>query len=180
MDKIESSKISLRLMDKGYFKETLLGLYEFDLAYIYFQQKHSLLHKWIALSNPDSESFNEVAAYMKLSLSVTTVGDEQIQITDDTNADSEDILMPPSIRPEFYQIRFKFFRAEKLPAMDRSLMGKGSIDAYVICTYMNTKLRTEVITTKEGDYADWNCQFLVSMQQKLLYIGINLIALCAI
>lgn len=70
--------------------------------------------------------------------------------------------MPPSIRPEFYQIRFKFFRAERLPAMDRNLMGKGSIDAYIMCTYMNTKLRTEVITTKEGDYADWNCQFLVS------------------
>lgn len=155
------------MLDKGYFKESIIGLYEFDLAYVYFQQKHSLLHKWIALSNPDSETFNEVAGYLKLSMSVTTVGDEQIQITEDTNAESEDILMSPAIRPEFFQIRFKFFRAERLPAMDRNLMGKGSIDAYVICNYMNTKLRTDVITAKEGEAANWNCEFLVRTQLSL-------------
>ena len=69
--------------------------------------------------------------------------------------------MPPSIRPEFYQIHFKFFRAEKLPAMDRALVGRGSIDAYVSCNYMNSKLSTDVITVKEGDPVDWNCEFLV-------------------
>jgi len=39
--------------------------------------------------------------------------------------------MPPSIRPEFYQIRFKLFRAERLPALDTNLIGKNSIDAYI-------------------------------------------------
>jgi hypothetical protein len=63
-------------MDKGYFKEAMIGCYEFDVAYVYFQQKHALLHKWIALSNPESANFNEVAAYLKLSISVSTVGDE--------------------------------------------------------------------------------------------------------
>jgi hypothetical protein len=48
--------------------------------------------------------------------------------------------MPPSIRPEFFQVKFKFFRAERLPAMDRNLVGKGSIDAFVLCNYMNNKL----------------------------------------
>ena len=140
-----------------------MGCYEFDVAYVYFMQKHALLHKWIALSNPESPNFNEVAGYLKLSISVSTVGDEQIQITEDSGADnSEDsILMPPSIRPEFYQIRFKFFRAEKLPAMDRSLVGRGSIDAYLLCNYMNNKLKTDVITAKEGDPVNWNCEFLV-------------------
>lgn len=56
----------------------MIGCYEFDLAYIYFQQKHALLHKWLALSNPDSETFNEVAGYLKVSISISTVGDEQI------------------------------------------------------------------------------------------------------
>jgi hypothetical protein len=41
------------------------------------------LHKWVALSNPESENFNEVAGYLKLSMSVSTVGDEQIQISED-------------------------------------------------------------------------------------------------
>ncbi len=120
-------------MDKGFFKESLIGFYEFDIAWVYFQQKHSLMHKWIAMSNPESANFNEVAGYLKLSISVSTVGDEQIQITEDQGGNEESILMPPSIRPEFYQIRFKFFRAENLPAMDRNLLGKGSIDAYILC-----------------------------------------------
>lgn len=54
--------------------------------------------------------------------------------------------MPPSIRPEFYQIKFKFFRGEKLPAMDMALIGKGSIDAYIKSTYLSKELKTRVIT----------------------------------
>ena len=139
----------------------MIGCYEFDLAYVYFQQKHALLHKWAALSNPDSETFNEVAGYLKLSISVSTVGDEQIQITEDNNESEDQLLMSPSVRPEFYQIRFKFYRAEKLPAMDRSMVGRGSIDAYLDCHYMRHKLKTDAITAKEGDPVDWNCEFLV-------------------
>jgi hypothetical protein len=46
--------------------------------------------------------------------------------------------MPPSIRPEYYQIKFRFFRAEKLPAMDMAVFGKGgSIDAYITTKYLN-------------------------------------------
>jgi len=42
--------------------------------------------------------------------------------------------MPASIKPEYYQLRFRFFKAEKLPIMDAALFGKGgSIDAYLIC-----------------------------------------------
>jgi hypothetical protein len=47
-------------------------------------------------------------------------------------------MMPPSIKPEFFQLKFRFFKGEKLPIMDTALFGKGgSIDAYVICNYMN-------------------------------------------
>ena len=129
------------------------------------------MHKWVALSNPESADFNEVAGYLKLSLSVSTVGDEQIQITEDQGGNSEEsILMPPSIRPEFYQIRFKFFRAEHLPAMDRNLLGKGSIDAYIMCQYLNNKLKTKVITAPEGESVDWNYEFMVTTSHFCVYI----------
>ena len=97
-------------------------------------------------------------------MSVSTVGDEQIQIAEDQGGNSdESILMPPSIRPEFYQIKFKFYRAEHLPAMDRNFMGKGgSIDAYIMCQYLNNKLKTDVVTAAEGDKVYWNCEFLVT------------------
>jgi hypothetical protein len=68
------------VLDKGYFKDAMIGVYDFDVAYIYFMQKHTLLHRWIALSNPESENFNEVTGYLKVSISVTTKGDEVVQI----------------------------------------------------------------------------------------------------
>jgi len=65
-------------------------------------------------------------------------------------------MMPPQIKPEYYQLRFRFFKAEKLPIMDAALFGKGgSIDAYIICTYMNQKLKTRVVTMKQ-DTVFWN------------------------
>ncbi len=36
------------------------------------------MHKWLALSNPNSESFNEVAGYLKISITIAATGDEQI------------------------------------------------------------------------------------------------------
>ena len=65
--------------------------------------KHAIMHKWLALSNPASENFNEVAGYLKISITIAGSGDEQIQINEDSSKDSEDsVLMPPSIRPEYY------------------------------------------------------------------------------
>lgn len=45
--------------------------------------------------------------------------------------------------------------------MDRNLLGKGSIDAYILCQYLNNKLKTKVITAPEGEQVDWNYEFLV-------------------
>lgn len=83
-------------MDKGYFKDAMIGMYEFDMAYIYFMPQHLLLHKWVALSNPASPDFNEVTGYLKLSISVACTGDEQVQITEDTSTGDDDtVMMPP-------------------------------------------------------------------------------------
>lgn len=134
-------------------------------------KQHALMHKWAGLSNPNSENFNEVAGYLKISITICTAGDEQVQITEDDNENSEDaILMPTSIRPEFHQVKFRFFRAEKLPSMDTAIFGGGgSIDAYIITTYLNKKLKTDVKTQKEGGFIDWDNEFLVSFSYPLIY-----------
>ena len=52
-------------------------------------------------------------------------------------------MMPTSIRPEYYQVKFKFFRGENLPIMDKNLFtGAGSIDAFVEATYSGKTLKT--------------------------------------
>ena len=65
-------------MNKGFFKDDTIGIYEFDVSYIYFLDKHTLLNKWLALSNPEAKDMNEITGYLKLSISVIGPGDEQI------------------------------------------------------------------------------------------------------
>lgn len=86
-------------MNKGFFKEDVIGVYEFDLSYIYFMKDHAMMHQWIGLSNPESVDFNEITCYLKLSISVIKGGDENVQLEVDQrpNAD-EKIMMPASIK----------------------------------------------------------------------------------
>jgi hypothetical protein len=37
---------------------------------------HSLIHQWLALSNPEGKDFNEITSYLKLSISIAGPGDE--------------------------------------------------------------------------------------------------------
>lgn len=38
----ESGKILLKLLDKGFFKNEVIGQFEFDLSYIYLMDKHAM------------------------------------------------------------------------------------------------------------------------------------------
>jgi len=38
-EEIEGAKIQIKLLDKGYFKDAVIGCYEFDVAYIYFMKE---------------------------------------------------------------------------------------------------------------------------------------------
>jgi hypothetical protein len=58
-EQLAMAKVEIKLLDKGFFKDALIGYYEFDLTYIYQQENHSLMHKWIIMSNPEGEDFGE-------------------------------------------------------------------------------------------------------------------------
>jgi hypothetical protein len=53
----EDAKISIKLMDKGMFKDKLIGLFDLDLTFVYLKPDHVLLHKWIALNNPNGDDY---------------------------------------------------------------------------------------------------------------------------
>ncbi len=131
-------------MDKGWFKDALIGYYEFDLSYLYQQPDHALLHKWIILSNPESENFGEVTAQLKISITICGEGDEQVGIEDDPHPEIEDIIQPPQIKPKFYQLKFRFFAGQKIVPMDTALIGKNKTDAYIKLEYKTSKLKTKV------------------------------------
>jgi hypothetical protein len=37
-----------------------------------------MFNQWLALSNPEGKDFNEITAYLKMSISVAGPGDEQV------------------------------------------------------------------------------------------------------
>jgi hypothetical protein len=58
-------------------------------------------------------------------------------------------------------MKFRFFKGEKLPYMDKPIFGGvGSIDAYIRCDHLNQKLKTKVYTMK-NDAVWWNQEFLI-------------------
>jgi hypothetical protein len=105
----ESGKILIKLMDKGLFKDKLIGEFEFDMSFIYFMKDHTMFHKWLALSNPHGEDFAKIAAYLKISISVSCEGDEQTQISEDDGEEDTNVMMSPALNPKFYQIKIRIF-----------------------------------------------------------------------
>lgn len=168
VERLEKGKIEVKLMDKGFFKDALVGYYEFDLTSIYGREDHALMHKWIVMSNPEGEEFGKVTAYLKLSITICGAGDEQVQIEDDPNPQEEEYLQPPQVQPEFYQMYIRFFCAQKLPSLDGGMLTEKKIDAYVRCDHKGQKMKTKVSKQLEGGDCDWNQEFLIPLQVPLM------------
>ncbi len=50
---VEEGKITIRILNKGFLKDDLIGIYELELTQIYFGKDHCMEHQWLALSNPE-------------------------------------------------------------------------------------------------------------------------------
>ena len=95
--------ITIKVMNKGLFRDEMIGTYEFDMTTVYFKDKHAILHQWIALFNPEGEDFSEITGNLKISIAVQGPGDEQVQLNDQGGPDnaSDAVLMPAQIKKEF-------------------------------------------------------------------------------
>ena len=81
VEDVETAKILIEVRDHRFLlSNSLVGSYEMDLTYVYYQDKHALIHKWIALSNAESEEFQEIRGYLKFGVSVLGEGDEQVDL----------------------------------------------------------------------------------------------------
>ena len=61
-------KISIKVMEKGIWKNAIVGAFEVDFQFIYFMDNNLYEHKWVALTNPASEDYSSVAGFLKLSI----------------------------------------------------------------------------------------------------------------
>lgn len=126
------------------------------------------MHKWIILSNPESESYGEVTGQLKLSITICGEGDEQVGIEEDPDPEKEDMLQPPQIKPKFYQLKFRFCTGQKIVPMDKAILGKAKSDAYVRLDYKSTKLKTKVRKIEEYGECHWHQEMLVPAQIPIL------------
>ena len=144
---LEGTKILIKINEKGYFKNSLIGQIEMDLTYLYNLEKHTSQHKWFAMINPDSEDFSSVAGYIKISASVHGIDDSPVELKIDDNDDDADAVIPASVKPKFTQLKMHIVKGEQLPRLDVKMIGKGSMDALVSAKINGKTIKTKCITT---------------------------------
>ncbi|KAJ3448836.1 c2 calcium-dependent membrane targeting [Anaeramoeba flamelloides] len=149
-EEVLKKKLLVQVMDSNTIRRNvLIGQYEFDVLYVYGEPDHEIWHKWLLLTDTDS---NEGAqGYLKVSVIVLAPGDQskthQSDGIDDEegNEDSEDlqsmILKPPNIDTQGYHLNVFCYRAEHLPKMDTF----GKADPFLEARFGGNKpIRTSV------------------------------------
>ena len=164
---LEGTKILIKVNEKGYFKNSLIGQIELDLTYLYNLENHTMQHKWFAMINPDSEDFSSVAGYVKISGSVYGIDDKPVELKIDENDDDDEAVIPASVKPKFTQLKMHIVKGEHLPRLDTKVIGAGSMDALVRAKIGGKQIKTSCITT-ENDEASWFETLLIPVRMPIM------------
>ena len=152
IEAVESAKINIEIRNhKMLQKDSLIGSYEFDLTYIYYQKKHSLIHQWVALCNPETGNFQNIRGHIKIGICIQGEKDEDIDLTtrETTVTKDTEILLPPQISLKPYQLIISLIKAEGLPQLD----DYGTIDAYCDITFGGVHTKSSVIKADKLRYS---------------------------
>ena len=123
-----------------------------DLISAYFSEKHSILHRWMALTNMQ-KNYDEVKGFIKFSINVIATGDDQTVLEDEktkSNKNGEDcrIQLPPLINTIGHQLKIQLIKAQNLIKMDTW----GSIDSYLIFEFGHVKFQTPVVKDNKNPF----------------------------
>ena len=104
-------------MNRGWIKNELVGLANYDLASIYFQENNKVEHVWVALENPDSEDFENMKGLLKISANVTGPKDNAQKLEQHVGPEPNQMkmFMSPSIKRTFNQLTISIIEAHDLP-----------------------------------------------------------------
>ncbi|OMJ78297.1 hypothetical protein SteCoe_21930 [Stentor coeruleus] len=148
-EEIMNERIALTVRDHGItiFKG-LIGTYELDMTYVYSNPNHSIVHKWIVLSNPEDTSFEVMRGYLKVGISLCHEEDKPVDlcIRENPNLKDRELLMPPHVKPTVVQMYIHLIKAENLPVMDKGL----TIDAYCIVRFASSECKSSTYTADKA------------------------------
>ena len=155
---LQLEKMLVQVYDYNMIGENaLIGQFEIDLSSIFFSKNHSILHKWVALSNYKSK-MEEIKGFIKFSANCVGPGDKQVELDDEkpdlksgtqptknaksnANAMAPNVLLPPQIQTKGWQMKVQLIKAEHLIKMDFG----GNIDCYLIFQFGSAQFITEVV-----------------------------------
>ena len=150
---VENSRIQIEVKDHRFLiKDAMIGNYEMDLSYVYFQPGHSIVHNWIVLANSEEEDFQSVRGYLKFGCSVLAEGDEQVDLTipEKNESGDSDLILPPQITTQQCQLIIRAVKAEGLPKMDEF---GGTCDAMLEADFSGCKMKTAHKSADEATYS---------------------------
>ena len=62
--------IKVKVMNKGFFRNEMIGVFQFEMSAVYFSEDHKIEHVWLALQNPDGEDASQITGMLRVSASV--------------------------------------------------------------------------------------------------------------
>ena len=104
---------------------------------------------------------------MKLSGSVYGVNDTPLELKMDDGPESEDCVMPASLKPKYTQLKLHIVKGEHLPKLDVKLIGEGTMDAFITAKIGGKTIRTDIKVT-EHDEATWNETLLIPVRMPIM------------
>eukprot|EP01091_Cochliopodium_minus_P016955 TRINITY_DN6513_c0_g1_i1.p1 TRINITY_DN6513_c0_g1~~TRINITY_DN6513_c0_g1_i1.p1 ORF type:complete len:1344 (+),score=430.13 TRINITY_DN6513_c0_g1_i1:61-4092(+) len=123
----EKEKITISVFDANtFFRNELIGLYEFDVSSVYGRKDHEVYRKWLGLT--DSDNHTGLQGFLQVSVTCLKPGDDaplHEEEYDDDEGDSESqdlnslVLLPPKITLTGYNLIVRIYKAEQLSKMDR-------------------------------------------------------------
>ncbi|XP_012735941.2 myoferlin [Fundulus heteroclitus] len=170
--------ISLRVYDSFSLRaDSLMGEFKLDVGYIYNEPGHSIMRKWLLLSDPDDSSTG-ARGYLKVSIIIVGTGDEPPSEKREPNEEQDDIesnlLVPAGVTMRWATLSLKVYRAEDMPQMDdafvqtvKQVFGgdgdkKNLVDPYLEVSFAGKKLCTKII--EKNANPEWNQ--VISLQVK--------------
>ena len=154
VQEVENSKITIEVRNHKFIqKDSLIGVFEVDLTYLYYQTDHAIVHKWIALSNPESPDFQKIRGHIKLGISVQSENDTDIDLSKPEleHVKDSEILLPPQISLKPFQLIVTIIKAEGLPKLDDYF--NETIDAFCEIDFAGAKQRTSILKADKSKYA---------------------------
>jgi hypothetical protein len=143
IDEVQTSNILIQIKNHSIlFSDSIVGIYELDLVYIYKHPDHCLRHQWIAISNASGKSYTKVRGYIRLGISVTHESDDPVDLALETEKQYDrKVMLPPQIVPKTIQLIVTLLKAESLPIMDRG----GTINPFIKAHFAGLSIKSSII-----------------------------------